>query len=106
MSTPRGTLTTCQHSALGELHRFGELRAPDRTHPLVDRGTVYGYSRVTLRALVTAGYARWSSRVRVAIVPAGACPFPVGCGCGNECRCDPDGACICDDPDNPDGWDA
>lgn len=98
MSTPRGTLTTCQHSALGELHRFGRLYPPG-PRQLVDRGTPQGFSARTLQALVDKGYAVWAPRVDgtwVSVVPVDECTG----------RCEPDGPCICDDPDNPDGWQA
>lgn len=52
------TLTTTQHSALGDLDRFGELIV----HPgsaQFSRGTKYGYGIKTLQALVDAGHAEW-----------------------------------------------
>lgn len=55
----RKTLTTCQFSALGDLRRFGRLYpAPSWG---CDRGTVFGFSRRTLQALVDLGYARWET---------------------------------------------
>lgn len=55
------TLTTTQHSALGDLHRFGRLDIP-RPGERAERGTAHGFSERTLDALVTAGFARWERR--------------------------------------------
>ena len=67
------TLTTVQHSALGDLHRFGRLWPPG-PRQLVERGTPQGFSRRTLDALVAAGHARWERRdgVMPHIVPTDA----------------------------------
>ena len=54
-------LTTTQYSALGDLQRFGMLSPPAPRHP-VERGTVHGFSKRTLQALVDAGVARWAER--------------------------------------------
>lgn len=65
-------LTTTQHSALGDLHRFGRLYPPG-PRQLVERGTSKGFSSRTLQALVDAGYARWDTPVDgcwVSVVPA------------------------------------
>lgn len=51
-------LTTTQHSAYGDLIRFGELVAP-WGNGRVDRGTKYGFGAKTLQALVDAGFAEW-----------------------------------------------
>ncbi len=52
------TLTTTQHSALGDLDRFGELIvSPGNAQ--VSRGTRYGFGAKTLQALVDAGHAEW-----------------------------------------------
>ena len=52
----RRPLTTTQHSALGDLRRFGRLFAANGK---CERGTVQGYSSRTLAALVDGGFARW-----------------------------------------------
>lgn len=67
MSTPR--LSLSQYSALGELRRFGRLNVP-RPGQRVNRGTLHGFSRRTLDALVTAGYARWFDHVSIVPTPA------------------------------------
>lgn len=51
------TLTVTQHSALGDLRRFGRLFGSEGVK--VERGTLFGYSTRTLQALVDAGLARW-----------------------------------------------
>lgn len=55
-------LTTTQHSALGDLHRFGRLYPPG-PRQYVERGTPQGFSSRTLQALVDLGYARWDDRL-------------------------------------------
>lgn len=59
MSAPK--LTTTQHSALGDLRRFGRLYPPG-PRQRVERGTVQGFSRRTLQSLVDAGHAEWAPR--------------------------------------------
>lgn len=54
-------LTTTQHSALGDLRRFGHLYPPFGNQP-VDRGTAFGFGAKTLQALVDAGFAEWRLR--------------------------------------------
>lgn len=53
-------LTTTQYSALGDLRRFGYLVVP-KSGERVERGTVTGFSRRTLAALVDAGFAVWDA---------------------------------------------
>jgi hypothetical protein len=72
-------LTTVQHSALGDLHRFGRLYPPG-PRQLVQRGTPQGFSRRTLQSLVDAGHARWEYRDKTwpSIVPVCAvCSEPI-----------------------------
>lgn len=52
------SLTTTQHSALGDLDRFGEL-VVSQGNAQVSRGTKYGFGAKTLQALVDAGHAEW-----------------------------------------------
>lgn len=52
------TLTTTQHSALGDLDRFGEL-VVHQGSAQISRGTKYGFGAKTLQALVDAGHAEW-----------------------------------------------
>ena len=51
-------LTTTQHSALGDLDRFGEL-VVHQGSAQISRGTKYGFGAKTLQALVDAGHAEW-----------------------------------------------
>jgi hypothetical protein len=68
---PLVTLTTTQHSAYGDLLRFGRLYPPG-PRQLVQRGTSQGFSKRTLQALVDKGFAEWAPRVDgtwVSIIP-------------------------------------
>jgi hypothetical protein len=59
LAPTKGELTTTQHSALADLHRFGNLFVPTADNPM-RRGGIFGFSRRTLQALVDGGYAVWS----------------------------------------------
>lgn len=65
-------ITATQHSAYGDLLRFGHLYPPFGNQR-VDRGTAFGFGAKTLQALVDAGLAEWRIRPqeRRCIVPVG-----------------------------------